>query len=142
MHIALAIYQLVCIQGPDYKFVPAGIPAYICKQQLLNNPFSGKFEDIAPAISMARKLVTGDYLLSATGLIASVLNYKPEEIENWDPNIFFIRLAQAELATGRSFEPVDPRATYKAPDSRKPTKRPPSESQQRVMDRVKERGRV
>jgi hypothetical protein len=110
MDIAIDIYSTVYIKGPDPKFVPAGIPGYICQQQMQNNPYSGRFEDIAPAINMGRMAVSGNYLLCAKALIASVLNYKPEEIDNWDPNTFFLRLAQTEVASGRTFDPVDPKA--------------------------------
>lgn len=145
MDVALDIYQAVYIKGPDPKFVPAGIPGFICKQQMVNNPFSGRYEDIAPAVEMSRRVVTGDYMLSAKALIAASLNYKPEEIDNWDPNIFFIRLAQAEVATGRTFDPVDPKVSKDTKGNsatQKLQKKPLSQSQQLALDRTKqERGR-
>ena len=107
--IALDIYKLVLIEGPDPAFVPAGIPAYICKHQMLNNPFSGRYEDVATALELSRRAVTGDYLQSAKALIASALHYRLEEIDQWDPNKFFIRLAQTEIALGRPFDPVNPK---------------------------------
>jgi len=106
--LALEIYKLVLIEGPDPAFVPAGIPAYILKHQMLSNPFSGRFEDIAPALELSRRAISGNYLEAAKALIASTLHYKVEEIEQWDPNRFFLRLAQAEVALGRTFDPVDP----------------------------------
>ncbi len=140
MDIALDIYSLVYLKGPDPKFAPAGIPSFICKQQMVNNPFSGLYTDIAPAVEMSRRLVTGDYLLSAKAIIAATLNYKPEEIDNWEPNIFFLRLAQAEVANGRTFDPVDPRA-IKDPNNIPKRKKNLSPSQQKAFDRTLERSR-
>lgn len=107
--VALDIYKQVLIEGPDPAFVPAGIPAYICKQQMINNPFSGRYEDVANAVELSRRAVVGDYLQSAKALIANALHYKLEEIDQWDPNKFFLRLAQAEIALGRTFDPVKPK---------------------------------
>jgi len=131
------------IDGPDPKFVPAGIPGYICKQQLLNNPFSGRYEDIAPAVELSRKVVSTNYLLSAKALIAATLNYKPEEIDNWDPNTFFLRLAQTEIACGRTFDPVNPRILKDSKGNPVPPsiKNPLTPAQQKALDRTKERAR-
>jgi hypothetical protein len=144
MEIALDIYRAVCIKGPDPNFVPAGIPGFICKQQMISNPFSGLYEDIAPAVEMARKIVTNDYLLSAKALIASTLNYRPEEIDNWDPNTFFVRLAQTEVANGRTFDPVDPKVLKDSKGRPIPPniKKNLSPTQQKALDRAKsDRGR-
>jgi hypothetical protein len=141
MDVALNIYQLVYIKGPDPKIVPAGIAAFITKQQMHNNPYSGRYEDIAPAVAMARQIVMSDYLLSAKALIASTLNYRPEEIENWDPNTFFLRLAQAEVASGRTFDPVDPKApkdTKGQPIPQKKPHRPLTQAQQQAIERTRE----
>lgn len=139
MDISLDVYRTVCIDGPDYRLIPAGIPGFICKQQMLNNPFSGKYEDVVAAVNSARRVVTNDFLLSAKALIASTLNYKPEEIDAWDPNLFFIRLAQTEIATGRLFEPVDPKTPKDLMNStqKKPSKIL-SSSQQKAINRTKE----
>jgi hypothetical protein len=144
MDVALDIYEAVLEDGPDPKLVPAGIPAYICKQQMLNNPYSGLYEDIAPAVELARRRVTGDYLLASSAIIASTLNYKIEEIEGWDPTTFFIRLAQAEIATGRTFDPVDPKAPKDAQGNpiQKKQKRPLSPIQQKAVDRTRSRDNV
>jgi hypothetical protein len=143
MEVAIEIYKLVRLNGPDPSFAPAGIPGFICKQQMINNPFSGSFEDINPAIEIARKLVSSNYLISAKALIASTLNYKIEEIDGWDSSTFFIRLAQTEIATGRTFDPVNPKTTA-IPNKLTPqiTKKNLSPSQQKAIIRAKEeRGR-
>lgn len=141
MDVALDIYKLVYSQGPDPKYVPAGILGYICKQQMRNNPYSGRYEDIAPAVKLARQVVTSNYLLSAKGMIAAALNYRPEEIDNWDPNTFFIRLAQAEVATGRNFDPVNPKAPQTLDAPIQSTKKSLTTSQQKALKRAKEVGR-
>jgi hypothetical protein len=141
MDVALDIYKLVHTSGPDPNYVPAGIPSYICKQQMQNNPYSGHYEDISPAVKMARQIVTSNYLLSAKAMISATLNYRPEEIDNWDPNTFFIRLAQAEVATGRNFDPVDPKAPPALDSPIQPTKKPLTTAQQKALKRTKEHGR-
>lgn len=113
MNLALEVYRLVLVEGPDPATVPAGIPAYVLKHQMLNNPFSGRYDDVANALVLSRKAVTGSYLESAKGMIAHALHYKPEEIDQWGPDKFFLRLAQAEIALGRTFDPVDPNAKKK-----------------------------
>lgn len=141
MEVALGIYATVYLQGPDPKYVPAGIAAYICKQQMISNPYSGRYEDIAPALELARRVVTGDYLLSAKALISSTFNYKLEEIDSWDPNKFFLRLAQTEVVTGRSFEPMDPKAPKDAsgnPIQQKKKHKPLTLAQQNALDRTRE----
>ncbi len=139
MDVALDIYRLVYIKGPDPDFVPAGIPSYICKQQMLNNPFSGRYEDLVPAVEMARQLVNRNYLVAAKGIIASTLNYTIEQVESWDPNTFFLRLAQTELTTGRTFDLVDPKAPKDAKGNpiKKPH-RPLTQAQQAAIDRTRE----
>lgn len=139
MEIALDIYSLVRIEGPTPQFISAGILSFICKQQMLNNPFSGKYEDIETAIDMARRVVTGDYLLSAKALIAATLNYKPEEIDSWDANTFFIRLAQTEVANGRTFDPVNPNVLKdsKGNPVAPKIKKSLSSTQQKALDRVR-----
>lgn len=143
MDVALEIYKTVLVDGPDPIGVPAGIPGYICKQQMLNNPFSGRYEDIASAIELSRRAVTGNYLLSAKALIAATLHYKPEELDNWDPNTFFLRLAQTEVACGRTFDPIDPLALKDSKGNPVPPsiKNPLSPTQLKALERTKERAR-
>lgn len=141
MDVALDIYRTVYIKGPDPKFAPAGIPGFICKQQMANNPFSGRYEDIAPAVEIARRVVTGDYMMCAKAIIAATLNYRPEEIDTWDPTTFFLRLAQAEIANGRTFDPINPKAPKDAHGNPLPLKKqhkPLSPAQQKAIDRSRE----
>lgn len=144
MDIAMEIYSIVRIQGPDPKFVPAGIAGYVCKQQMLNNPFSGRYEDIMPALDLARRIVEGNYLISAKALIANTLNYKPEEIDKWDPTTFFIRLAQTEIARGNILDPVNPRVAKDSKNKSIPPKNKPllSSIQLKALERTRERGKI
>lgn len=139
MKLALEIYRTVYLDGPDANHVPAGIPAFICKQQMINNPFGGKFSDISQAVRLARQVVNGDYLLFAKAIIASALNYKIEEIDHWDPNTFFLRLAQAEVAIGRTIDPTNPNVTN--PEAQKAKRHNLSPAQQKAINRTKERDR-
>lgn len=135
--LALEIYKLVRIDGPDPKFVPAGIPGYICKQQMIDNPFSGEYNPVANAVGLARQAVTGNFLLCAKALIASSLHYRLDEIDQWDPNTFFIRLAQAELVLGRPIEPVNPKAVKE--NGKGVDRRQLTNSQRKAIDRTKQR---
>lgn len=139
MEVALAIYKTVMVDGPDPRYVPAGIPAFICKQQMMNNPFSGAFEDIDSALKLARTAVRGNYLMAAKAMIAGALHYRLEEIDQWDPNTFFIRLAQAELIFGRPLDPDDPNAPVDSKGRALPKKikKDLSPSQQKALDRTK-----
>lgn len=142
LDVAMEIYSTVLIDGPDVKFVPAGIPCYVCKHQMLNNPFSGRYEDIAPAIDLSRRMVKENYLLSAKSLIASTLNYKIEEIDNWDPNTFFLRLAQTEIAHGRTFDPVNPKTLKDSKGNPVPSIKPSlSPTQKKAVERTKDKAR-
>src|SRR5271163_1921202 len=70
MDIAMDVYRLVLIEGPDPRFVPAGMAAFVFKHQTIDNPFNGKFKDIDLALTLSRNMVMGDYLLAARGIIA------------------------------------------------------------------------
>ena len=52
----------------------------------------------------------GSYLNASRALVAWAFGYKFEEIDEWDSNTFFNRLAQAEYVFGKPFEPEDPSA--------------------------------
>jgi hypothetical protein len=44
-------------------------------------------------------------------LIAGTFRYSFEDIESWDAEVFFKRLAAAEFLVNRTLEPADPSAT-------------------------------
>lgn len=135
MDVAMDIYKICRINGPVPAAVPAGIVAFICKQQMENNPFGGNVKDVASALRQARLAVENDYFLAATGLIANTLNYKIDEIVDWDPQTFFLRLAQSEIVTGHKLNVAQPEAQDK-PQIRKKELSPRAEiARQRVRDR-------
>lgn len=140
MDLSMDMYRTLLVKGPDPKVVPSGIPAYICNQQMKGNPFSGDFRDISNALALSRQAVQSNFLISAKGMIASILHYRVEEMDNWDPTTFFIRLAQAELASGRNFQPLDPRTVEPTDPNYRPKKQYTLNSaQQKALDRVKNR---
>lgn len=139
MDVSLDIYELVRIKGPVPKAVPAGIAAFICKQQMINNPFSGRYKEVTAALEMARRVVVSDYLLSTKAIVASTFNYTLEEIDTWDVDKFFVRLAQAEIINGKPLEPQDP--TIPKDSKGKPIKlikRTLTPAQQKAIDRSKQ----
>jgi hypothetical protein len=113
MDLYMGIYRVCRIEGPLPEVVPAGIVDWIGRQQTQGNPFSGQYADISRSLELARGIVQGNYLLSAKALIAAAFHYKPEEIDAWDADTFFVRLSQAELVLGRQLNPADPNAKAK-----------------------------
>jgi hypothetical protein len=102
------IYETCLVEGPTLDQVPAGIVAWIARQQLDQNPFSGKFVTIHNALGAARQRVGSSWFHAAKAVLASTFRYTFEEIEKWPPDLFFERVAQAELLTGVPLEPADP----------------------------------
>jgi hypothetical protein len=142
------VYGTVLIEGPpldgDPVFqAPAGLVEWIAKA-MLNNPFSGEYERLKPALDMKRAELSASYLESAKAIVAGIFRYTFEEIEQWDAEMFFERLAAAEFVSGRKLEPGDPRKRQKKPGPNDPKKErlPKKEltlAQQRVIDRVNHR---
>lgn len=104
------IYEAILVEGPDLSKAPAGVVAWIARQQLEENPFSGQFRPLHNAVYKAREQVNSSWFQAAKAVIASTFRYTFEEIENWSPELFFERVAQAELLTGVPLEPADPEA--------------------------------
>lgn len=102
------IYETIVLEGPDLAHAPAGIVAWVARQQLEQNPFSGQFRPIHNALQQARQRVDSSWFHAAKAVIASSFRYSFEEIESWPPDLFFERVAQAELLTGVPLEPADP----------------------------------
>lgn len=104
----LGIYDKVSLDGPKSDIVPAGVAVYVAQQVLLNNPFSGDINQIKTALATARKQVSS-YMNRARALVCSVLHYKLEDIDTWDSDTFFERLAMAEAMEVRLGRPsMDP----------------------------------
>lgn len=102
------IYETCLIEGPSLEKVPAGIVVWIAKQQLEQNPLSGKFRPLVNALLRARERVQSSWFVSAKAIVAATFRYTFEEIDGWSPDVFFERVAQAERLTGVPLEPMDP----------------------------------
>ena len=109
------IYEKVLVEGPSLALVPAGIVEWIGRQQFDQNPFSWKYPPIRASIDQSRAKVQSSWLTIARAVVASVFHYSFEEIDEWPSELFFERVAQAELLTGSPLEPSDPKAP-KPPD--------------------------
>jgi hypothetical protein len=125
------IYRAVLLEGPPPETCPAGIADFVAKHVLANNPFSGKFQDVARAIKVGREELASDFLLSAKAMVSHLFHYPFEEIEKWDADLFFLRLAQAEFIAGKSLEPSDPKAPV-VTDPKRANKRPLNPAQAMV----------
>ena len=140
--VFLDIYRRVFLSGEDWRTATAGMVEYVGRVLTAQNPFNGRYTDVARALELKRVEFKQDYLQAAKAVIASIFRYSFEEIDRWDPETFFERLAQAEYITGRKIEPVDPNKKKKTkPGEEKPQRhsKPLSDAQRMVLDRVTER---
>lgn len=131
------IYRAVVLEGPPLDDCPAGIASYIAKHVLAGNPFSGRFEDVAKSLIEKRAAIEQNYLLSAKAMISHLLHCSFEEIDKWDADTFFMRLAQAEFIAGKQLQPADPKSKTDDPKQKRP-KRPLNSAQSLVVNRVNE----
>jgi hypothetical protein len=142
-NVYLDVYRRVFLSGEDWRTSTAGMVEYVGRVLTEQNPFNGRYHDVARALELKRIEFKQDYLQAAKAVVASIFHYSFEEIDRWDPETFFERLAQAEYITGRKIEPVDPNAKKKKtrPGEEKPERRskPLSDAQRMVLDRVNER---
>jgi hypothetical protein len=106
--VVIDIYNTCILRGPDARLVTAGIGFFVAKHQIVNNPFSGRYENVAAALNSARELVSGNYLLAAQAVIANTFTLPFEEIKGWSAEKFFLRMAQAELIKGDRLNPSPP----------------------------------
>lgn len=143
MEVYLALYRAVCLEGPLPEEVSAGIVDYIGEQCLDRNPFNGRYEDVSLALAVKRDSM--EYLGHARALVAGLFHYSFEEIDTWDADLFFERLAQAEFLSGRSLAPEDPDAEAKPgvpgpkDQAQKIRKKELTATQQLAMERVRDR---
>jgi hypothetical protein len=136
-----AVYEACRVEGPSLEEVPAGIVAWIGKQQFENNPFFGGFESIRNALYQARHRVESSWYASARAVLASTFRYSFEEIDGWPPEIFFERVAQAEMLTGVPLEPADPNAKKKPPRGQR-TQRTPAPATEKHSGNVDRRPQI
>lgn len=127
------VYETCLVAGPPLAQATAGIVAWIARQQLEQNPFSGLFAPLHNALYRARERVRSDWFCSARAVLASTFRCSFDEIASWSPELFFERVAQAELLTGVPVEPADPRqeqAKAKAPGPGRNLRQMPSRAPQ------------
>jgi hypothetical protein len=144
------VYRAVVLDGPAldgdpvYQ-APAGLVEWIARALLDSNPFNGEYKDVKRALEMKRIELKSSWLNSAKSIIAGIFRYTFEEIEQWDAEMFFERLASAEFVSGRKLEPGDPdKLDAQHPGKKpghpegppKPAKRELSPAQQKVVNRV------
>ena len=144
------VYRAVLLDGPPldgdpvYQ-APAGLVEWIARALLDSNPFNGEYKDVKRALDMKRVELKSSWLNSAKSIIAGIFRYTFEEIEPWDAEMFFERLAYAEFVCGRKLEPGDPdKPDAQHPGKKpghpegppKPAKRELNPAQQKVVNRV------
>ncbi|MGD0042089.1 MAG: hypothetical protein ABSE84_17080 [Isosphaeraceae bacterium] len=147
IEVYIDLYRAVLLDGPDVLSAPAGIVDYVGRTMLETNPFNGEYLNIKHALDVKRS--TQSYLDHARALVAGIFRYTFEEIDTWDVDTFFDRVAKAEFIAGKAIEPEDPVAAAKAAaDAKDPTKpkprrqkRPMTEAQKVAWERVQERSR-
>jgi hypothetical protein len=124
LEVYIDLYRAVLLDGPDVEEAPAGIVEFIGKSMLETNPFSGRYDYIKFALDSSRQNQT--YMEHGKALIAGLFRYTFEEIDSWDADTFFDRLAKAEFIAGKQLEPEDPKAAEAAAASAKnPRGQPP-----------------
>jgi hypothetical protein len=137
------VYRAVLIEGPSldegpelYR-APAGLVEFVARSLLDNNPFNGQYQDVKRAVDMKRQERRQDYLQTCKAVIAGIFRYTFEEMDKWDAEKFFEMVAAAEFVSGRKLEPGDPEAPKGG--KRQAQKRPLTEGQRQVIDRVQQR---
>lgn len=113
-----AVYRATRLDGPPPHEALAGIVQWVGRHQLETNPFSGQLAPIQKQRAKSKAWVES-YLNSAAALVSWAFGYKFEEIEEWDQETFFNRLAQAEYIFGKPLDPVDPKAPKEEPGKKK-----------------------
>jgi hypothetical protein len=129
------IYRAVLLEGPAFDDSPAGVADFVARHVLDGSAFSGDYKTVARALQESRGQLEQRYLLSAKAMIAHLFRYTFEEIDEWDADLFFQRLAQAEFIAGR---PLDPAAPQTADTKTKAQpRRPLNKAQAMVLDRAR-----
>ena len=105
---ALEVYKCCLVEGPTVERIPAGIMMWVYQTEMTQSPFAGSFQALSVPLQEIRNTVTNNYLLCAQAMIASVFKIPFTEMDTWDSDTFFTRLAQAEFVSGVPLNPVDP----------------------------------
>ncbi len=106
--VHLEVYDAVLVSGPIPEEVPAGIVLWIGRQLLDQSALTGRLDLVKARLAQKRQLVQNSYLLAVKGYLSSLFHYRFEDMDSWDEDTFFERVAQAEFVLGRPLEPTDP----------------------------------
>jgi hypothetical protein len=119
-------YQACLVEGPALEAAPAGIVAWIGRQQIDESPFTGGFKVLQKTLARERERLGSSALEAAKSVIAWAFRYTLEEIDNWPAELLLERWARAEYVLGAKLDPQDPNAPppTAADEARKPPRRP------------------
>ena len=109
----LEVYKACLLAGPSPETVPAGVPAWIGIEQIDRSPFADQFKILQQYLQLGRGWLGSSYISQAQALVAGTLHYTIEQVEDMDPEVFFKRLAAAEMLMGKSLDPADPAKSAK-----------------------------
>lgn len=125
--VYLDVYATALVEGPPaYEAnavyaAPAGLVEWVGKFLLENDPFGGQYQSVRYALDLKRRELQSNYLATARAIVAAIFHYSFEEIDTWDSETFFERVAAAEAVSGHKIEPGDPAAQKKKPARKPPT---------------------
>ncbi len=94
---------------------------------------------VKAALMRQRQLLRSNYFESCKVIIAGIFRYTFEEIEQWDEDTFFARLAAAELLSGEDLSPKPLEEPRKPGDPKKlppRPKKPLNSTQARALERT------
>lgn len=131
------VYRLCVLEGPAIEDLLAGPVEFVARALIANNPFNGTFEDLSRALEVKRSEIASDYLKCARAQVAALFRYNFEEIDKWDAETFFERLAQSEFVLKRPLNASDPNKKKK----RQQKKQQLTDRQQQAIDATRERDR-
>lgn len=133
------LYLVCVIDGPALDRLPAGIARFIVEHVMADNPFNGDLATVKKASALTRQQIQSSYFSQAQALIVRAFHCSLEEMDKWDANKFFERLAMAEVIVGTTLEAKD--STAKEVTNRPRVKRPLNPAQAIAAERVRERDR-
>jgi hypothetical protein len=104
----LWVYETALLLGPKIDEVPAGVVAWVGFTLVDQNPFNGDVKSIQQFQILSRQWFENSFLEKAKALVAGTFRYTFEEIDQWDQEVFFKRLAAAEFLVGKTMTTVAP----------------------------------
>lgn len=116
---AVQVYKTCVTAGPAVENVPAGVMMYVAEHELVKSPYSREYAPVKISLDRARQKLASSWMFSARALVAGIFRYSFEEIDTWDAQTFMDRVAQAEMVSGRTIDPADPKAPKNQPKTAK-----------------------